>query len=37
MKNFKRTLALVLAVIMVVGMFASVSAAKAKWYANAVR
>lgn len=37
MKNFKRTLALVLAVIMVAGMFAGVSAAKAKWYANAVR
>ena len=37
MKNFKRTLALVLAVIMVAGMFASVSAAKAKWYADAVR
>lgn len=37
MKNFKRTLALVLAVIMVAGMFAGVSAAKAKWYADAVR
>ena len=37
MKNFKRTLALVLAVIMIAGMFASVSAASVKWYTNAVR
>ena len=38
MKNFKRTLALVLAVIMVVGMFASVSAAKnTAWYSEGVR
>lgn len=38
MKNFKRTLALVLAVIMVAGMFASVSAAKnTAWYSEGVR
>ncbi len=36
MKNFKRTLALVLAAIMVVGMFASVSAANIAWYAEGV-
>ncbi len=38
MRNFKRTLALVLAVIMVVGTFATVSAASttAKWYDKAV-
>ena len=32
MRNFKRTLALVLAVIMVVGTFATVSAAETPWY-----
>ncbi len=37
MKNFKRTLALVLAVIMVVGTFASVSAANVAWYADGVK
>ncbi len=39
MRNFKRTLALVLAVIMVVGTFATVSAASTsnKWYAEAVK
>ena len=37
MRNFKRTLALVLAVIMVVGTFATVSAAStSKWYDKAV-
>ncbi len=38
MRNFKRTLALVLAVIMIVGTFATVSAAPAVsvWYDNAV-
>ncbi len=36
MRNFKRTLALVLAVIMVIGTFATVSAASAKWYDDAV-
>ena len=38
MRNFKRTLALVLAVIMIVGTFATVSAAPttAKWYDKAV-
>lgn len=39
MRNFKRTLALVLAVIMVIGTFATVSAASTsdKWYAEAVK
>lgn len=36
MKNFKRILALVIAVIMVVGTFASLSAAGSKWYSEAV-
>ncbi len=36
MRNFKRTLALVLAVIMVVGTFATVSAASSNWYDKAV-
>lgn len=36
MKNFKRILALVIATIMVVGTFASVSAAGDKWYSKAV-
>ena len=36
MRNFKRTLALVLAVIMVIGTFATVSAASTKWYDEAV-
>lgn len=40
MRNFKRTLALVLAVIMVIGTFATVSAASTssdKWYSEAVK
>ena len=36
MRNFKRTLALVLAVIMVMGTFATVSAASTDWYKEAV-
>lgn len=36
MKNFKRILALVIAIIMVVGTFASLSAAGSKWYSKAV-
>ena len=32
MRNFKRTLALVLAVLVVVGTFATVSAAETPWY-----
>ena len=36
MKNFKRILALVIAIVMVVGTFASLSAAGSKWYSEAV-
>ncbi len=36
MRNFKRTLALVLALVMIVGTFATVSAAKTVWYDEAV-
>ena len=36
MKNFKRILALVIAVIMVVGTTAGLSAAGSKWYSEAV-
>lgn len=36
MKNFKRILALVIAVVMVAGTFASLSAAGSKWYSEAV-
>ena len=36
MKNISRILALVLALTMVIGAFASVSAAKATWYNDSV-
>ena len=37
MKNITRILALVLALVMVIGTFASVSAAGAKWYDKAIK